>query len=422
MLLGCIADDFTGATDLANMLVRGGMRTVQTIGLPKPGQPIDADAVVVALKSRTIEPKAAVAESLAACRWLRAAGAKQIFFKYCSTFDSTERGNIGPVAEALMDELGARFTIACPAFPENGRSIFRGHLFVADALLSESGMEKHPLTPMTDANLVRVLQSQSTRSVGLARYDSVAKGAAALSARFAQLRAEGIGMAIVDALSDADLRTIGEACADFDLITGGSGVAIGLPDNFVRRGLLQHTVAAATLEHPKGPSLVISGSCSRATQAQVAHWQRTRPSLRIDPLALDSGEPVVERAVQWLNEHLPQGAALVYATSSPEEVQRVQTALGVARAGHLVEQALANIAQAGIRQGVRRLVVAGGETSGAVVQSLGIARLRIGAQIDPGVPWTLAQADDAPAISLALKSGNFGTEDFFTKALAMLPA
>lgn len=422
MLLGCIADDFTGATDLANMLVRGGMRTVQTIGLPKPGQPIDADAVVVALKSRTIEPKAAVAESLAACRWLRAAGAKQIFFKYCSTFDSTERGNIGPVAEALMDELGARFTIACPAFPENGRSIFRGHLFVADALLSESGMEKHPLTPMTDANLVRVLQSQSTRSVGLARYDSVAKGAAALSARFAQLQAEGIGMAIVDALSDADLRTIGQACADFDLITGGSGVAIGLPDNFVRRGLLQHTVAAATLEHPKGLSLVISGSCSRATQAQVAHWQRTRPSLRIDPLALDSGEPVVERAVQWLNEHLPQGAALVYATSSPEEVQRVQTALGVARAGHLVEQALANIAQAGIRQGVRRLVVAGGETSGAVVQSLGIARLRIGAQIDPGVPWTLAQADDAPAISLALKSGNFGTEDFFTKALAMLPA
>ena len=422
MLLGCIADDFTGATDLANMLVRGGMRTVQTIGLPKPGQPIDADAVVVALKSRTIEPKAAVAESLAACRWLRAAGAKQIFFKYCSTFDSTERGNIGPVAEALMDELGTRFTIACPAFPENGRSIFRGHLFVADALLSESGMEKHPLTPMTDANLVRVLQRQSTRSVGLARYDSVAKGAAALSARFAQLQAEGIGMAIVDALSDADLRTIGEACADFDLITGGSGVAIGLPANFVRRGLLQHALEASTLEHPQGLSLVISGSCSRATQAQVAHWQRTRPALRIDPLALASGEPVVEHAVQWLSEHLPQGAALVYATSSPEEVQRVQAALGVTRAGHLVEQALANIAQAGIRQGVRRLVVAGGETSGAVVQSLGIARLRIGAQIDPGVPWTLARADDAPAISLALKSGNFGTEDFFTKALAMLPA
>ena len=422
MLLGCIADDFTGATDLANMLVRGGMRTVQTIGLPKPGQPIDTDAVVVALKSRTIEPKAAVAESLAACRWLRAAGAKQIFFKYCSTFDSTERGNIGPVAEALMDELGTRFTIACPAFPENGRSIFRGHLFVADALLSESGMEKHPLTPMTDANLVRVLQRQSTRSVGLARYDSVAKGAAALSARFAQLQAEGIGMAIVDALSDADLRTIGQACADFDLITGGSGVAIGLPANFVRRGLLQHALEASTLEHPQGLSLVISGSCSRATQAQVAHWQRTRPALRIDPLALASGEPVVEQAVQWLSEHLPNGAALVYATSSPEEVQRVQAALGVTRAGHLVEQALANIAQAGIRQGVRRLVVAGGETSGAVVQSLGIARLRIGAQIDPGVPWTLAQADDAPAISLALKSGNFGTEDFFTKALAMLPA
>jgi uncharacterized protein YgbK (DUF1537 family) len=374
------------------------------------------------LKSRTIEPTTAVAESLAACRWLRAAGARQIFFKYCSTFDSTERGNIGPVAEALMDELGTRFTIACPAFPENGRSIFRGHLFVADALLSESGMEKHPLTPMTDANLVRVLQTQSKRKVGLARYDTVSKGADALAVRFTQLQAEGVGMAIVDALSDADLRTIGQACADFDLITGGSGVAIGLPDNFSRRGLLQQASAASALKHPAGLSLVVSGSCSRATQAQVAHWQRTRPAFRVDPLSLAAGESIVERATQWLVEHIAQGPVLIYATSSPEEVQRVQAALGVAHAGHLVEQALAAIAQAGIRQGVRRLVVAGGETSGAVVQALGIARLRIGAQIDPGVPWTLAEGDGAPAISLALKSGNFGTEDFFTKALAMLPA
>jgi len=277
MLLGAIADDFTGATDLANMLVRGGMRTVQLLGVPDGTAP-DADAVVVALKSRTIAPQDAVARSLAALRWLRGAGARQFFFKYCSTFDSTDRGNIGPVAEALMSALDTDFTIACPAFPENGRTLFHGHLFVGDLLLSESGMKDHPLTPMTDANLVRVLQRQTARRVGLVRRDAVAAGPDAIRARFDALRREGAGMAIVDAVSDADLHAIGAACADLPLVTGGSGVAIGLPGNFRDRGLLGAPERAAELPAVAGSAAVLSGSCSVATNGQVAEWLVSRRS------------------------------------------------------------------------------------------------------------------------------------------------
>ena len=421
MLLGCIADDFTGATDLANMLVRGGMRSVQTIGVPGGTVGIDADAVVVALKSRTTPAADAVAESLAACRWLKAAGARQIFFKYCSTFDSTARGNIGPVAEALMAELGTDFTIACPAFPENGRSVYRGYLFVGDMLLNESGMEKHPLTPMTDANLVRVLQSQSRGKVGLARCDTVAKGPQALRERFAAMRADGAGMAIVDALSDADLYTIGEACADMPLMTGGSGVAIGLPRNFAQQGLLRDAGSASKLPHIDGPALIVSGSCSKATNAQVALWRESRPAFRVDPFKLHAGEPVVEQAVAWARERIAREPVLVYATSTPEEVAAVQKALGVDAAGAMVEQALAGITRQLVDGGVRKLICAGGETSGAVVQALGIGLLRVGPQIDPGVPWMVVEGG-AAEIALALKSGNFGAVDFFAKALAMLDA
>ncbi len=421
MLLGCIADDFTGATDLANMLVRGGMRTVQSIGVPSGTAGIDADAVVIALKSRTNPAQEAIAESLAACRSLKAAGARQVFFKYCSTFDSTDRGNIGPVAEALMAELGTDFTIACPAFPENGRSVYRGYLFVGDVLLNESGMEKHPLTPMTDANLVRVLQRQTQRKVVLARYDTVAKGPGALRERFDALRAEGAGMAIVDALSDADLYTIGVACADMPLVTGGSGVAIGLPRNFADQGLLRDAGSASKLPHIDGPALVISGSCSKATNAQVAQWRERRPAFRVDPFKLHAGEPVVEQAVDWARERIASEPVLVYATSTPEEVAAVQKALGVDAAGAMVEDALASITQHLVEGGVRKLICAGGETSGAVVKALGIERLRVGPQIDPGVPWMVVEGG-AAEIALALKSGNFGGVDFFAKALAMLDA
>ncbi|PTQ97294.1 uncharacterized protein YgbK (DUF1537 family) [Paraburkholderia sp. GV068] len=423
-LLGCIADDFTGATDLANMLVRGGMRTVQTIGIPQDGETIAADAIVVALKSRTIPAADAVAQSLAALDWLRAQGCRQFVFKYCSTFDSTDAGNIGPVTDALLDALCAddkasAFTIACPAFPENGRTIFRGHLFVGDALLSESGMENHPLTPMRDANLVRVLQRQTQSQVGLVRYDAVAKGAAAVRESFDALRKQGARMAIADAVSDADLYVLGEACADLKLITGGSGIALGLPANFRRAGLLQPQDDAAQLPAVEGLSAVLAGSASKATNAQVAAWRDTRPAFRIDPLAAARGEAVVEQALAFAQTHLDKGEPmLIYATATPDEVKAVQRELGVDKAGHLVEATLASIARGLYERGVRKFVVAGGETSGAVVQALDVHSLRIGAQIDPGVPAT-ATTGSQP-LALALKSGNFGATDFFEKALRHL--
>jgi 3-dehydrotetronate 4-kinase len=417
-LLGCIADDFTGATDLANMLVRGGMRTIQTIGVPDASTHIDADAVVVALKSRTIAAADAIEQSLAAYQWLREQGCTQFYFKYCSTFDSTAKGNIGPVADTLLDVLGADFTVACPAFPETGRSIFRGYLFVGDGLLNESGMENHPLTPMTDANLVRVLQQQTPSKVGLLRYDTLAKGPQATREAIAALRTQGVRLAIADALSDADLYTLGEACADLPLLTGGSGLALGLPANFRRANLLADVQGADRLPAVEGLSVVLAGSASKATNAQVAAWRADRPSFRVDPLAVARGEAVVAQAVEFAQRHFGETPVLIYATTTPDEVKAVQRELGVEQAGHLVEQALASIARELHALGVRKFVVAGGETSGAVVQALNVRALRIGRQIDPGVPATLTTGD--VPLGLALKSGNFGATDFFAKALRHL--
>lgn len=421
ILLGCIADDFTGATDLANNLVRAGMRVVQTIGVPEAPLAADAaaDAVVVALKSRTIAADQAVAQSLAALRWLRAQGARQIYFKYCSTFDSTPAGNIGPVTEALMQALDCDFTIATPAFPDNGRSVFKGYLFVGDQLLSESGMRQHPLTPMTDANLVRVLQAQTRRRVGLIEQRTLAAGSDAIRARIADLRAEGVGIAIVDAVSNDDLWRLGPALAELPLVTAGSGVAIALPANF---GLAPAAQAAA-LPAASGLQAVLAGSCSQATQAQVAHFIACgHPALALDPLRMAAGDAVVRQALDWAQGRLAADAPLlVYSTAEPAAVQAIQQRLGVARAGELVEQTLAAIARGLVGLGVRQLVVAGGETSGACVQALGVAQLRIGAQIDPGVPWCHAASPLAPqGLHIALKSGNFGGEDFFTRAFAVL--
>jgi uncharacterized protein YgbK (DUF1537 family) len=418
-LLGCIADDFTGATDLASMLVRAGMRTVQTIGVPASAAPfdsVDADALVVALKSRTIAAAEAVRQSLAALEWLRAQGCRQFFFKYCSTFDSTDEGNIGPVAEALLDALGDDFTIACPAFPENGRTVYRGYLFVGDVLLNESGMEHHPLTPMTDPNLVRVLQRQVKSKVGLLDYLTLSAGADAVRSRIDALRAAGVRIAIADALSNAELLTLGAACANLKLITGGSGVALGLPENFRRQRQLRATDEAGALPPLSGRAVVLAGSASKMTNQQVAHWCAQQPAFRIDPRALARGEPAVEQAIAFaLSDPRP---VLIYATSPPEEVKAAQHELGAENAGHLIEQALASIARGLRDQGVTKFVVAGGETSGAVVQALGVECLRIGPPIDPGVPATQSIAERP--IGLALKSGNFGAVDFFAKALQAL--
>lgn len=419
-LLGCIADDFTGATDLANMLVREGMRTVQTIGVPLTA-PQEVDAIVVALKSRTVPAAEAVADSLAALHWLQQQGCRQFFFKYCSTFDSTAKGNIGPVTDALLQALGSDFTIACPVFPETGRTLYRGHLFIQDQLLNESGMQNHPLTPMSDANLVRVLQQQTPSKVGLIGYPAVSQGSEQIRAEIAGLRKQGVRMAIVDALENQDLYAIGAACAELPLVTGGSGIALGLPANFIKAGLLQPQQSASALPQVAGWSVVLAGSASKATNAQVAAWLESRPAFRLDPLALARGEPVVAQALAFANKHLEQQPVLIYATTTPDQVKQVQAELGVERAGLLIEQALADIAAALQKNGVRRFVIAGGETSGAVVKALGVHALRIGAQIDPGVPATASiGTDGSPALALALKSGNFGSTDFFEKALRQL--
>lgn len=421
MILGVIADDFTGATDVASMLVRAGLRTVQTIGVPQDGIPPEvaaADAVVVALKSRTTPAAEAVADSLAALRWLQAAGARQFYFKVCSTFDSTPDGNIGPVADALMQALGTAQTLVCPAFPENGRTVFRGHLFVGDELLSDSGMRHHPLTPMTDSNLVRWLQRQSPRRVGLLRHDVVARGAAAVSGRLAALQAEGVAHVVADAVDNDALRTLAEGAAHLPLWVAGSGLALGLPAVLAARGWVTLDAHAADLDAPTGRGAVLAGSCSTATQAQVAQWIAAgRPALRIDPLAIARGEPVAAQALDWARAQA--GAPLVYATADAATLAQTQAALGVAEAGALVEVTLATIARGLVEAGTQRLVVAGGETSGAVVQALGVHTLRIGAAICPGVPWTQAvrAAGQAP-LQLALKSGNFGGPAFFTDALA----
>lgn len=421
-LLGCIADDFTGATDLASMLVRNGMRAVQVIGVPAGTDPApDADAIIVALKSRTAPPRQAVAESLAALGWLRAAGCRQFFFKYCSTFDSTDQGNIGPVADALIAALGCGFALACPAFPANARSVYQGHLFVGSVLLNESGMEKHPLTPMTDANLVRVLGRQTDGTVGLVPFATVDQGAAAIRDAMTALKEQGRRYAIVDAVSNAHLAAIGEAAAAHALLTGGSGVALGLPENFRRAGLLPVLSDPGALPDAPGHAAVLAGSCSRATLQQLGVARDHVPVLDLDPLATPDAAALAARAIGWMDGKLGEKPVVIAASAPPEQVAALQARLGRDEAGALVEHALADIAEALVARGVRRLVVAGGETSGAVVTRLGVKRLRIGAEIDPGVPWTFAEGAGPPLL-LALKSGNFGARDFFLKSFAMLEA
>ena len=419
-LLGCIADDFTGATDLASMLVKNGMRTVQLTGVPASGDPVpDADAIIIALKSRTAPVGQAVGQSRAALDWLRAAGCRQFFFKYCSTFDSTEDGNIGPVADALVDALGCGFALACPAFPANARSVFQGHLFVGSTLLNESGMEKHPLTPMTDANLVRVLSRQTSGTVGLVAFTTVNEGATAIRRAMTALKEQGRRYAIVDAVTEVHLRAIGEAAAAHALLTGGSGIALGLPENFRRAGLLSGSGDAAALPDVQGAAAVLAGSCARATLFQIGTARAHVPTLELDALATPDAAALARQALDWAEGKLGSTPVVIAGSAPPDKVAALQARLGREAAGALVEQALAEIAAGLVQRGVRRLVVAGGETAGAVVTRLGVARLRIGAEIDPGVPWTYAEGRCAPML-LALKSGNFGSPDFFLKAFSLL--
>lgn len=417
MLLGCIADDLTGATDLALMLAREGLRTVQTTGLPAEGLALDdVDCVVVALKSRTIPAQEAVELSLAAADRLLELGAERLFFKYCSTFDSTDDGNIGPVGDALLSRLGEGFTIACPAFPANGRTIEHGLLYVNGTPLAESSMKDHPLTPMRDSDLVAVLGRQTERTVGLVDAKDVAKGADAIRAAFAREQGRGMSYAIVDAVRDGDLREIGAASADLKLITGGSGVAMGLPAAYLAAGLIPAlSTPSPVLEAPAGRRVILAGSCSTATRGQVAAAIAAGvPHFKIEPLAVAAGRQSHDEVVAWA-ERQPAGApVMVWSSADPEEVRAAQAELGRDEAGRIVEHLLGAVAIGLRKGGFTQFLVAGGETSGAVVQALGVEALAIGPEIDPGVPWTLSVGDRP--LALALKSGNFGANDFFLKA------
>ncbi|AUW43933.1 3-oxo-tetronate kinase [Rhizobium leguminosarum] len=415
---GAIADDFTGATDLAGLLARSGVPVSLRIGVPAEPPQNTAPLEIIALKCRTSPVDEAVQETQAALQWLKDAGAQRFFWKYCSTFDSTAKGNIGPVAEALMESLGVSQTIYCPAFPENGRAIFMGNLFVGEQPLSESPMKDHPLTPMRDSNLARLLGPQVTKPVGLANRLSVAKGAAFLADRLSRLASQGVAHVVVDAVANDDLYIIAEACQDMVLLTGGSAVAMPLPELWAKQGRIERSAASGSRSFDPGPAIVLSGSCSAMTNRQVAEFlSKGGPSFRLDPLEI--AETGNAKVLNWLAAQDSSVTPLIYATAAPDSVRVAQERLGVDRAGSLIEQTLAVCAEEARNNGYRRFVVAGGETSGSVIKALSVSRLNIGAEIAPGVPWCFATSQKA-RIAVTLKSGNFGSEEFFSRALEVL--
>ncbi len=421
MLLGVIADDFTGAGDIANTLAKGlpgegGLDTVQLLGVPEDAARIEAEAAVIALKSRSIAPSEAVDQSLQALRWLLSQGCRQVVFKYCSTFDSTPRGNIGPVGEALAEALGAFGVVACPAFPATGRTVYQGHLFVHDRLLSESGLESHPLNPMTDPDIRRWLGRQATGPVALVALEVVRQGPEAIAAALAEAAARGERLAIVDALTEDDLVAIGQAVADAPLVTGGSGIALALPHNFIARGLAKPRAEPAALG-VDGPEAILAGSCSGATRAQVAVHAERHPTLEIDVERVLEGSLGADDIAAFLRANEGR-APLAFSSASPDKVRELQDRFGREQVAQRLDRLFAETAAKLVAGGVRRLVVAGGETSGAVVSALDLGPLAIGREIDPGVPVLVSRG--APPVALALKSGNFGAPDFFSKALARL--
>ena len=421
VVLGAIADDFTGATDLANTLanrsVGPGMKTVLLTGLPPAGFRFDdVDAIVVALKSRTVPVDQAIQASLAVLDWLQSLNVHQVFFKYCSTFDSTAKGNIGPVADALQQRLGDEISIVCPAFPATGRTVLHGDLYVNNVLLSESSMKDHPLTPMTDSNLVRLMEMQSRHDVGLVNHDIVKTGVDAIKLRFQALTEVGEKYAVMDVMTDSDLKTIGESVSEHKLITGGSGVAMGLPDNYRRQGLL---AGFSEIEMPVSckRAVVLSGSCSTATRKQISYVKDRWPSFKLKIEDIENID-VVEQVIKWFEQQNPDIPALIYASADPEEVVFNQEKYGRLVSGEMFEKTFTDIASNLVNKDVSTLIVAGGETSGAVISGLNIQSLRIGPEIAPGVPWT--ETLDKPGLAIALKSGNFGGEDFFFRAIQML--
>jgi uncharacterized protein YgbK (DUF1537 family) len=420
--LGCIADDYTGASDLANTLTRCGLRTVQTIGVPASDLALpEVDAVVVSLKSRSIEAGLAVSRSRAAEKWLRGRGAGHVLFKICSTFDSTDAGNIGPVMDALRADSGDAIVLVTPAFPETGRTVYQGNLFVGSVPLNESPLKDHPLNPMHDSNLVRVLARQSTTSIGLVELALLARGPNAVRARLADLAGKGVGAAIVDAVFDRDLETIGTVALDQRLSVGASGIGLGLARALVAAGRVRSNAAETVAGAPVGgPAACLAGSCSQATLQQIANAEKTMAVLHLDPDQVVAGKDEARRALIWARERLDRGPILIASSSTPAEVAALQSRHGRDAAGHAIEQAMADIAEGLVRSGVRRLVVAGGETSGAVVDRIRIPGFLVGEEIAAGVPVLRAVGAKDGEMLLALKSGNFGGPQFFSDALALM--
>ncbi|UWU95123.1 3-oxo-tetronate kinase [Bradyrhizobium sp. CB1015] len=421
LALGCIADDYTGASDLANTLTRAGLRTVQTIGIPADDLALpEVDAVVVSLKSRSIEAGLAVSRSRAADKWLRGRGAGHVLFKICSTFDSTDAGNIGPVMDALRADCGEGAVLVTPAFPETGRTVYQGNLFVGAVPLNESPLKDHPLNPMHDSNLVRVLARQSGTQVGLVDLATVMRGAEAVRARLAELVAKGIGAAIVDAVFDRDLETIGLVAAEHLLSVGASGMGLGLARALVSTGKVKPAPSSETGAAVGGMAACLAGSCSQATLQQIAVAERIMPVLHLDPERIVTGTEEAQRALDWARPRLAEGPVLIASSATPEAVAAVQARHGRDAAGHAIEQAMAGIAEGLVQAGVRRLIVAGGETSGAVVDRLKIPGFLVGVEIAAGVPVLRAVGSEAGDMLLALKSGNFGGAEFFTDALRLM--
>lgn len=415
--LGVIADDFTGATDIAGFLVAGGWRTVQLNGVPTADAPPDIDAVVISLKSRSCPVDEAVQSSQDALTWLQAQGCEQVFFKYCSTFDSTEKGNIGAVTDALLAQLDDDFTVVCPALPVNGRTVFKGHLFVGDDLLSDSGMRHHPITPMTDANLLRLMDKQSQGRSGLVQWSVIEKGADAVQARFAELKADGCRYAVTDALTAEHLQTLGEAVKDMPLVTGGSGLGAGIAYAHNGEQVDKNKARQKGLPFRGAKSVVFSGSCSQMTNRQVAAYQQQAATCVVDIAEImQQPQNYLTTVSDWLSEQLQAEkslAPLVSATVSPSQLADIQRQYGSAEASKAVEDFFSHLSQKAVASGVKNFIVAGGETSGIVTQSLSIGGFHIGPQIAPGVPWVRSISGD---FALALKSGNFGNEDFFITA------
>lgn len=420
IILGCIADDFTGGTDLANTLVKQGMRTVQLNGIPQKDWDIsDTDAIIISLKCRSIQASDAVEQCLRALSWLRKQGCQQFFWKCSSTFDSTSEGNIGPVAEALQNALGSSASIVCPAFPENKRTIYNGHLFVGDVLLSESGMRNHPVTPMRDSNLKRLLKAQIKGDVALLKLETIQKGVDSIRKAFSDFAKQKISLVVADAVNNADLMALGEACFEMPLITGASGIALGLPSNYRREGLIPEISHAEHFMEIEGITAILSGSCSEATIKQIHNFKKHNfPMFKLDPIKLSKSPEYLKEVFRWAKEQIAEKSFLIYSSAAPDAISVVQESLGKTNAATMIENAFAAIAKKMACEGIHRFIVAGGETSGAIVEALGIPGMYIGPQIAPGVPWTFSIGKNP--IALSLKSGNFGEPDFFMDALRML--